>query len=616
MGELRNLLDEVIENMQVNGQIDGLKKGTLESLNNLYDNRFPKDQVMPEEIISIMADVTSSANREVAVLIDRKGNVLDVSVGDSNTSGVNLPEIRKKAGGLSGIRCIHTHPNGKSTLSEMDISTLKLLRLDMMIAVGVLNGKVIEASAAILEEDMQNTKTYGPFAPFDDSLDTIAETVREMDVPKKELNIVRETEEERAILIGIEVPDTPVISGTSEAEISLLELAELAKTAGAMVVDTILQKRPSKDSTYLIGKGKLTEVSRIVQAKEIDLIIVDDELSGSQLRNIEEFTNTKVVDRTGLILDIFGQRAKSREGRVQVELAQLNYVMPRLQGLGTVLSRLGGGIGTRGPGETKLETDRRHIRRRIDFLKKQLDEIQNQRQTVRREREKNKVPVVALVGYTNAGKSTLLNALCSADTFVEDKLFATLDTTTRRLELGDNIAVLLSDTVGFIRKLPHHLVQAFKSTLEEAVLADLLLIVVDATDPFSIDHIRVVNEILSDLGASGNSSILIWNKWDMVDDDFHTPYLRDEYTQINVSALTGQGFEELKEIMRNKLKPSTAKVRLRIPFSEGWVLPFLYENGVVNQVDYEDDVSVVDAEVDRKCIGQIQKFVDDAYLAK
>lgn len=386
-------------------------------------------------------------------------------------------------------------------------------------------------------------------------------------------------------------------------------MVELAKTAGAIVVDTILQKRPSKDPAFLIGKGKLAEISRIVQAKEIDLIIFDEELSGSQLRNIENFTNTKVVDRTGLILDIFGQRAKSREGRVQVELAQLNYLMPRLQGRGIALSRLGAGIGTRGPGETKLETDRRHIRRRIDSLKNELNEIQNQRQTIRREREKNKIPVIALVGYTNAGKSTLLNALCDADVFAEDKLFATLDTTTRKLQLEDNTTVLLSDTVGFIRKLPHQLVEAFKSTLEEAVLADLLLIVADASDPYSSDHIRVVNEILNDLGASDKPSILVWNKWDLVDSDFRTPIFRDKLIEINVSAVTGEGLDELKEAIKNNLEPDTKKLKLHIPFSEGWVLPFIYENGVVNSIYYEDDVSVVEAEIDIKCINRVSSFV-------
>ena len=444
--------------MQVNGQTDGLKKVVLESLESLYDMKIPKGEVLTEELVTVLAQVSSSANREISVLTDRKGNVLDVRVGDSNSAGVYPINVRRGETGLSGVRCIHTHPGGRSKLSDLDISVLKQFHLDMMIALGVLNGTPTEISAAILGEDMQTIEYFGPFNPYGNELNEIAEIVQNTDKSGKEATVLRREDKERALLIGVETSDTPVIMGVSEANISLQELVELAKTAGAEVVDTILQKRPSKDPAYLIGKGKLSEVSRIVQEKEIDLIIFDEELSGSQLRNIEEFTNAKVVDRTGLILDIFGQRAKSREGRVQVELAQLNYLLPRLHGRGITLSRLGGGIGTRGPGETKLETDRRHIRRRIDYLKKELDDIRSQRQTVRRERERNKIPVIALVGYTNAGKSTLLNSLCDADVFAEDKLFATLDTTTRKLNLGDNTTVLLSDTVGFIRKLPHHLV--------------------------------------------------------------------------------------------------------------------------------------------------------------
>jgi len=317
----------------------------------------------------------------------------------------------------------------------------------------------------------------------------------------------------------------------------------------------------------------------------------------------------KVVDRTGLILDIFAGRAKSREGRVQVELAQLNYLLPKLAGQGTALSRLGGGIGTRGPGETQLETDRRHIRRRIDYLKSQLEEIQGQRQVVRRERERNKIPLVALVGYTNAGKSTLLNTLCSADVFAEDKLFATLDTTTRKLKLDDASTVLLSDTVGFIRKLPHHLVEAFKATLEEAVLADLLLIVADAADPFAPDHIRVVDEILNELGASGKPSIVVWNKWDKVPEDFHTPYFRDEREEINVSALTGMGLDALKAAIKQKLEAKTEELKLNVPFSEGWVLPFLYENGLVKNVSYSENTSMVEVEIDKSFVGRVRPFI-------
>jgi len=595
--------------MQVNGQIDGLKKSALESLRNLYDIKIPKGEVLTEELVSVLAQVSSSANREISVLTDRKGNVLDVRVGDSNSTGVYQVNARRGEAGLAGVRCIHTHPGGISTLSDLDISVLRQFHLDMMIALGVLNGKPTEVSAAILGEDMQSVEFFGPFNPFDSKINEIAEIVQRTDRPGKELSVLQREGKERALLIGVETPDTPVIMGVSEANISLRELVELAKTAGAEVIDTILQKRPSRDPAFLVGKGKLAEISKIVQEKEIDLIIFDEELSGSQLRNIEDFTNTKVVDRTGLILDIFGQRAKSREGRVQVELAQLNYLLPRLQGHGAALSRLGGGIGTRGPGETKLETDRRHIRRRIDYLKKELSDIRSQRQTVRREREKNKTPVIALVGYTNAGKSTLLNALCSADVFAEDKLFATLDTTTRKLDLGDNTTVLLSDTVGFIRKLPHHLVEAFKSTLEEAVLADLLLIVADASDPYAPDHVRVVNEILADLGATNKPSILVWNKWDLVDKDFHTPFFRDRFIEVNISAVTGYGFEELKEAIKNNLKPETKKLKLRIPFTEGWVLPFLYEKGMVNSVHYEEDVSVVEVEIDKKYLGRISSYV-------
>lgn len=595
--------------MQVNGQTDGLKKVVLESLESLYDMKIPKGEVLTEELVTVLAQVSSSANREISVLTDRKGNVLDVRVGDSNSAGVYPINVRRGETGLSGVRCIHTHPGGRSKLSDLDISVLKQFHLDMMIALGVLNGTPTEISAAILGEDMQTIEYFGPFNPYVNELNEIAEIVQNTDKSGKEATVLRREDKERALLIGVETSDTPVIMGVSEANISLQELVELAKTAGAEVVDTILQKRPSKDPAYLIGKGKLSEVSRIVQEKEIDLIIFDEELSGSQLRNIEEFTNAKVVDRTGLILDIFGQRAKSREGRVQVELAQLNYLLPRLHGRGITLSRLGGGIGTRGPGETKLETDRRHIRRRIDYLKKELDDIRSQRQTVRRERERNKIPVIALVGYTNAGKSTLLNSLCDADVFAEDKLFATLDTTTRKLNLGDNTTVLLSDTVGFIRKLPHHLVEAFKSTLEEALLADLILIVADASDPYSPDHIRVVNEILADLGAADKPSILVWNKWDLVDKDFHTPFFRDRFIEVNVSAITGYGFEELKETIKNNIKPETTKLKLRIPFTEGWVLPFLYENGEVKSVHYEEDVSVVEVEIDKKYISRINSFV-------
>ena len=595
--------------MQVTGQIEGIRKNLLDMLTLLYDFKIPKNLIFTTELISVMAEVTSQTNREIAVYIDRKGNVLDVRVGDSKA--VSLPQVegRRKETGLTGVRCIHTHPGGSSSLSELDISTLKQFHLDMMVAVGVRNGEAVGVSAALLDGEMKTVEPFGPFYPMQTDLHKLLEVVFERDKPGKDLTLVQKEGPERALLVGLETPQTPVIAGVSETEISLKELVELARTAGAVVVETILQKRAGRDSAYLVGKGKLEEISHIVQTKEIDILIFDEELSSSQLRNIEVLTQVKVVDRTGLILDIFANRAKSREGRVQVELAQLNYLLPKLAGQGIALSRLGGGVGTRGPGETKLETDRRHIRRRIDYLKTQLEGIHSQRQVIRREREKNKIPVVALVGYTNAGKSTLLNTLCTADVFAEDKLFATLDTTTRKLILGEKVTILLSDTVGFIRKLPHHLVEAFKATLEEATLADLLLIVADAADPFSPDHIRVVDEILAELGASGKPSMIVWNKWDRVDQDFRTPYFLDGREELHVSAITGEGLDQLKLAVLNRFEPQTEEVHLSVPFSEGWVLPYLYENGQVKTVDYAEDASVVHVEIDRKCIGRIIPFI-------
>lgn len=595
--------------MQVNGQTEGMKKSALEQLELLYDIKVPRDQVYTEEMITILAEISSATNREVAVYIDRKGNVQDVRVGDSKTVSLLPADSRRKETGTTGIRCIHTHPGGSTALSELDISTLKQLRLDMMVAIGTVNGRITGVTAAILETGLEKAEIFGPFKPMQTELHELLALMAERDKPGRELNVIAKDGQERALLIGIETPQTPFISGVSEAEISIKELVELAKTAGAYVVEAIVQKRPTRDAAYLVGKGKLKEIGQIVQTKEIDLIVFDEELSSSQIRNIESNTGVKVVDRTGLILDIFAGRAKSREGRVQVELAQLNYLLPKLAGQGTALSRLGGGIGTRGPGETQLETDRRHIRRRIDYLKSQLHEIQGQRQVVRREREKNKMPVAALVGYTNAGKSTLLNTLCLSDVFAEDKLFATLDTTTRKLKLDDATTVLLSDTVGFIRKLPHHLVEAFKATLEEAVLADLLLVVADAADPFAPDHIRVVDEILNELGASGKPSIVVWNKWDKVSDDFHTPYFRDNREEICVSALTGQGLDELKTAIKQKLEIQTEDITLNVPFSEGWVLPYLYENGSVKKVVYSENATVVEVEIDKKRINRVRSFM-------
>jgi len=412
---------------------------------------------------------------------------------------------------------------------------------------------------------------------------------------------------EKAVLVGVKTPETRTVGGISEAEISMDELVELADTAGAEVAAKIIQSRDGRDSAWLVGKGKISELRLLVQAEGADLVIFDEELSPSQQRNIEEMLGVKAVDRTGLILDIFAQRARSREGKIQVELAQLEYMLPRLAGKGIVLSRLGGGIGTRGPGETKLETDRRHIKRKITHLREQLREIKKHRGIQRAERLRNRIPTVSLVGYTNAGKSSLLNALCDADAYTEDKLFATLDTTTRRLDLGE-AQILLTDTVGFIRRLPHHLMDAFKSTLEEAVYSDAIIIVADASDPLVEDHIRIVDEILAELGASEKPTIIAYNKIDKLEGRNTAP--KTDRVSVEVSALTHEGLDNLRECLKTMLFRVKAQYRLRIPFQSGGnIISWLYGNGRVLNVEYDESAAIMDVELYKEAAEQVLGYI-------
>jgi len=346
---------------------------------------------------------------------------------------------------------------------------------------------------------------------------------------------------ERAVLVGV--------IESSKDEGSMEELKALAETAGAYVVGVVTQRRKGIDSAHYIGKGKLEELKAFIEANQIDVVIVNDELSGSQIKNMEDILGVKIVDRTCLILDIFARRARTRESKLQVELAQLKYRLPRLVGLGGQLSRLGGGIGTRGPGETKLETDRRHIQDRIKAIEKKLSKIERHRNLYRQRRAKNRVPVISIVGYTNAGKSTLFNALTKAKSYVEDKLFATLDTSARRLILSSGRQAILVDTVGFIRDLPHDLVEGFKSTLEEVRYSDLLLHVIDITSPDMDEKIRVVEKVLSELDAIDIPRLDVFNKIDLVE----TGSIVNNKRAIYVSAKTGIGLEALKEAIERQL---------------------------------------------------------------
>lgn len=391
-------------------------------------------------------------------------------------------------------------------------------------------------------------------------------------------------------------------------EISMEELAALVDTAGADTVAMVLQTRQSPDPRSFLGAGKLQEIKEIVTNNECDLVVIDNELSPSQARAIEEELGVRVVDRSGLILDIFAQRARTKEGRLQVQLAQYEYLLPRLTGMWTHLKRQAGTsapIGTRGPGETQLETDRRHIHRKIDKLKEDLDEVRRVRGTQRERRMKNEIPVVAIVGYTNAGKSTLLNALTGADIPANNRLFDTLDTTTRLLTVSDTLDVVISDTVGFIRKLPHQLIDAFKATLEELEYADLLLHVIDISNPEWIAQAEVVDQLIHDLGAEGIPCIRVYNKSDLFYGDIRP---HGERT-VNLSARTGEGLDELLRAIDAELDKGTRRVTIHLPYDKGGWLDSLYREAKVESVEYGETIDIV-AVCTPRVLGRVKDYVE------
>lgn len=418
--------------------------------------------------------------------------------------------------------------------------------------------------------------------------------------------ILEQDKRERAVLVALD------LDGRAEmVEESLAELAALAETAGAKVVFNVVQRRPHPDAAYYIGKGKAEEIAALVAEEQAELVIFDDELSPAQGAHLAEVIPARILDRTQLILDIFAQRAMSREGKLQVELAQLSYLMPRLRGQGAAMSRLGAGIGTRGPGETKLEQDRRRIRSRISDLKGDLDEVRQHRALHRQGRKRDGSTVIALVGYTNTGKSSLLNRLCGSDLLAEDKLFATLDTTVRRLSLPDGQDVLLSDTVGFIRKLPHHLVAAFRATLEELEAADLLLHVVDLSSPAFLEQMETVYQVLAELKVE-KPMILVFNKIDRVDNPVLTQGLLHEYTNgVLISATEGDGLEQLLLKIVETLPARRERLHLLLPYQRGDLLGAIYSQGTVISKEDSEHGTVVVADVEPALAHRLKEYVAD-----
>ena len=558
-----------------NGNLTGIKSAMLDRLKSLYDFKQGLDEFASFELLSELCACSGEINRELSVYISRDGSIVDVSVGDS--AKVSMPSMRlvRNEDRLCGVRCIHTHPSGDGRLSGVDLGTLRSMKLDCMAAVGVSDGKPTQLYAAYLGDFDEDTGSraalvYGPMRPYKlPQKALIAEIFNSDDRFRSTTKEVEAVEQERAVLVGMD---------NDEGYDTLEELNELAKTAGALVVGKVRVRRRTIDNATYVGSGKANELSLMGSELEADLFIFDDELSAIQLRTLEETLGARVIDRTTLILDIFAARATSREGKLQVELAQMRYRLPRLIGQGQVLSRLGGGIGTRGPGEKKLEIDRRRIRRRVFELETELSEIEKQRGLRRESRKANRIPLVALVGYTNAGKSTMLNALTDSNVLAEDKLFATLDPVVRKITLSGGTEALLSDTVGFINKLPLDLVEAFKSTLEEVSNSDLILQVVDISCPYHEKQMRVVDGVLESLHAADIPRIIVFNKADAIPS---CDLPAESENRLNVSALRGTGIEKLLSAVELKLNSARTEVDILVPYSKYEAVSMIRDRGML-----------------------------------
>ncbi len=525
------------------GNLFGLKPSELKHLKHTFRRRVSPHEIVSVELARHLVDFSRETNRQVGVLLTRKGDVSDVVVG--NAHKLELPDVGRARAGqarLRGLRLVHTHLKSEP-LTRDDLTDLALLRLDLVAAVGVGSdgqpGVLHYAHLLPTNADGALWRQETLESVHDEQPDFIATVQALEDELAQSHDARRVGDKERAVLVAV------CLDGQRRlTEASLLELSELARTAGVEVVATHLQVRRQADPKYLLGKGKLEEINLSAMQQLADVLVFDTELAPSQARHIGEATNLKVIDRTQLILDIFAQRAQSADGKLQVELAQLKYLLPRLVQADPSLSRLGSGVGGRGPGETKLEIDRRRVRERITALERRLEQLSVDRQTRRARRARRELPVISIVGYTNAGKSTLLNALTQSDVLAEDKLFATLDPTSRRLRFPKEHEVIITDTVGFIRDLPKDLIAAFMATLEELTQAALLLHVIDAADPAFEQQIEAVDRILGKLDLARTPRLLVWNKVDRLAPDAVRALL-DRHGGVAISAKDRRGFPEL-----------------------------------------------------------------------
>lgn len=582
---------------------NGIRKTILNRLDSIKGEIIDNTSIISGDILNAICEITGETSREVAIYINRKGEVVDSVIGDYNSALLNDFTERRSKDSLSGIRCIHTHPNGCGILSGMDTSALKALKLDLILGVGVIDGIPKDAYMAYLSRENANYNIIkmGPYSIEELQNINATSLINEIESnynEQKEITVSISDEKEKAILVGI-----------SSIE-DLDELEELLNTAGGIQISRLAQNRTNVDTAFLIGKGKIEELKMEVQKTEANLVVFDEELSGAQIRNLERELGIRVIDRTQLILDIFAKRAKSKEGKLQVELAQLKYLMPRLIGFGIQMSRTGGGIGTRGPGEKKLEIDRRRIRERVRELENEVKDIKKSRD-LRRVNRIGNVFQVCLVGYTNAGKSTLLNSLSDSEVYVEDQLFATLDPTVKKVSLKSGQEIVITDTVGFIKKLPHDLVVAFKSTLEEVTYADLLVHVVDVSNENYESQIDVVNGVMKELNADDKPVIMAMNKVDKnsYDNEILNQDTRPGSDIVYISAKDKIHLDILLDRIEYYVNKNSSTLELIVPYSDGSLIAYLHDNGKVLDKDYRDNGIYIKGEFDSITAAKVKNYI-------
>ncbi|ACC79012.1 GTPase HflX [Nostoc punctiforme] len=539
---------------KIYGNVQGIKASQIKRLQQLYEQNQPADRFITPEFAQALATISQQIHHPICCYLNRRGQVIRIAVGTPIQTQIPPEELpRRSAERLSGIRCIATQVKSEPP-DEAALIAMMRQRLDALVMLTAIDGKVKEAFLSYLFPDSESPWVISPPLSLDDLTEQefdelVHEWEREIVDAGDGIFLSQEivSDQDRVLLVGVQTEDISV----QRFEDGLAELVRLVESAGGIVLDTMRQKRDRPHPQTVVGKGKIEEITLLAQKQRANLIVFDRDISASQARNLEQEIGIRVVDRTEVILDIFAQRARTQEGKLQVELAQLEYMLPRLRGRGQEMSRLGAGIGTRGPGETKLETERRTIQRRINQLQQEVNDLQAHRARIRQQRQQQEIPVLALVGYTNAGKSTLLNVLTNAEVFTADQLFATLDPTTRKVvitepETQERRSILLTDTVGFIHELPPPLMDAFRATLEEVVEADAMIHVVDLSHPAWESHITSVLEILEEMPEIPEKSLIAFNKVDKVDSETLDRVQQDYPEAVFISATQRLGLETLK----------------------------------------------------------------------